>query len=116
MTDRFVDYGRIGVAVCKLERNSWELVAFLLSCRVLSRGISSFFLAWLQAEACREGAAEFLGRFRRSERNHRMLALYQLAGFEPRQRWDDGTVLYARRPVAQSKAPGWLRVETEDSS
>lgn len=110
LNDRFVEYGRIGVAVCNLDGNAWDLTSFLLSCRVLSRGISGYFLAWLQRQAFSEGATEFRGLYKRSERNHRMKSLYQMAGFRPLQD-HDGVIVYARSPVQEAEPPHWLTVE-----
>jgi len=111
LRDRFVDYGRVGVGVCRLDEGSWHLTSFLLSCRVLSRGISGYFLAWLRGQALREGASEFRGYYKRSDRNHRMKSLYQLAGFRPVHQNGEMTV-YACRPVIEPKPPRWLTVET----
>jgi FkbH-like protein len=110
LKDQFVDYGRIGVAVCHLDANAWDLTSFLLSCRVLSRGISGYFLAWLQGQASHEGATEFRGHYRQSERNHRMKSLYQMAGFTPLQ-VEDGVIVYSRSPVHEAESPHWLTVE-----
>jgi FkbH-like protein len=110
LRDRFVDYGRIGVAVCHQGPDVWELESFLLSCRVLSRGIAGCFLSWLQHEAVRDGAREFHGRYRPSKRNHRMEQLYRLAGFKPSGVPRDGTILYSRPPEARLPTPAWLTV------
>jgi len=111
LRDRFADYGRIGVAVCRLDGGIWRLTSFLLSCRVLSRGISGYFLAWLRGQALREGATEFRGYYKPSDRNHRMKSLYQLAGFRPLHQESEVTV-YACRPAIEPEPPHWLTVAT----
>jgi FkbH-like protein len=112
LRDRFVDYGRIGVGVCRLDEGIWHLTSFLLSCRVLSRGISGYFMAWLRGRALREGASEFRGYYKRSDRNHRMKSLYQLAGFRPLRQECEMTV-YACRPATEPEPPHWLTVTTK---
>lgn len=111
LKDRFVDYGRIGVAVCRLRPGAWELIAFLLSCRVLSRGISGFVLGWVERQAALDGAKRFRGRYRRTARNHRMENLYRLAGLKLEDRLKDGTLIYGARPPDRLRPPRWLAVE-----
>lgn len=51
VSDKFGDYGLVGVAVVEKTPNRWRIDTFLLSCRVLGRGVESAFLAGLAAEA-----------------------------------------------------------------
>jgi methoxymalonate biosynthesis protein len=111
LRDRFVDYGRIGVAACRCHGSTWELVTFLLSCRVLSRGIAGFFLAWVRQQAGQEGAGTFHARFRRGERNHLMEQLFRLAGLSVSGRRRDGTVIYGGPVLSGVRAPRWLTVD-----
>jgi len=110
MRDRYVDYGRIGVAACRRDGETWELVSFLLSCRVLSRGISGFVLAWVERQAALAGARVFRCRYRGNERNRRMAALYRLAGLKPEAVRGDGTEIFSGAPPAAAKPPRWLDV------
>ena len=113
LADRFVDYGRIGVAMCRRRERAWELVSFLLSCRVLSRGVSGVFLSWVQHQAGLDGALSFRGRYLATGQNQRMEMLYRLSGFELAEELGDGTKIFARPPAAQPVAPAWLTVEEE---
>jgi FkbH-like protein len=110
LQDRFVDYGRVGVAVCRPDEGIWHLTSFLFSCRVLNRGISGYFLAWLRGQALREGASEFRACYKRSSRNHRMKTLYQVAGFTPLHHESEMTV-YTCRPANEPEPPHWLTVD-----
>jgi FkbH-like protein len=110
LRDRFVDYGRIGVAVCRRGERAWELVSFLLSCRVLARGISGFVLSWVERQAALEGASLFRCRYRPNKRNRKMEALYRLAGLKPEARLEDGTVIFAGEPPRATRRPAWLHV------
>lgn len=115
LKDRFVNYGKIGVAICACRHERWELLTFLLSCRVLTRGIGSFFLAWLQHETYKSGAQELHGHFIARELNHRMKILYTLAGFRPRRKAGDGSVDFIKRCNGQLHMPNWLDLVTESS-
>lgn len=110
LADRFVDYGRVGVAVCRCARHSWELTSFLLSCRVLARGITGYFLGWLVGQAHEAGASHFRCRYRPSGRNYRLEMLYKLAGFRPVRRYQNGTVIYEKETVRPPPPPSWLTV------
>ena len=83
LKDRFVDYGKIGVAICHCQPGKWQLISFFLSCRVLTRGIGNYFISWLQYNAYKKGASHFEGHFIKRERNQRMFLLYTMAGFKP---------------------------------
>jgi FkbH-like protein len=110
MSDRYVDYGRIGVAACRREGETWELVSFLLSCRVLSRGISGFVLAWVERQAALAGARVFRCRYRENDRNRRMAALYRLAGLKLEAERADGIEIFSGAPPAPARPPRWLDV------
>jgi methoxymalonate biosynthesis protein len=115
LRDRFVDYGRIGVAVCHRQDRVWELVAFMLSCRVLSRGISGFFLAWIRRQAARAGALELRAQFRRRSRNHLMEKLFRLAGLDPSEEGRDGLLTFVGPTLPRARPPRWLTVYGAES-
>lgn len=114
LKDRFVDYGKIGVAICKYDPEKWQLFSFFLSCRVLTRGIGYFFLSWLQHQAYKCGASEFEGNFMKRERNHRMQMLYTLSGFRPKQQMGMDSVLFAKKCQGYLHKPDWFTLQTED--
>jgi methoxymalonate biosynthesis protein len=110
LRDRFVDYGRIGVAVCRVHPDEWELIVFLLSCRVLSRGIAGYFLAWVRARAAAEGARRLSAVYRPGPRNVRMRTLYGISGLSPVEERPDGIHLFAGPTRAAPEPPRWLTV------
>jgi FkbH-like protein len=116
LKDRFVDYGRVGVGIARCGRRSWELRTFLLSCRVLTRGITGYFLAWLVGQAEAAGTQSIRCHYRPSGRNHRLETLYKLAGFFPKSRSRDGTKVYEKTPVPPPPPPKWLAVHTESEA
>lgn len=113
LRDRFVEYGRIGVAVCRVSSAGWELVVFLLSCRVLSRGIAGYFLAWVRGRAAADGARLLSAIYRPGRRNARMRTLYRLSGLSPVAERPDGILLFAGPAVPAPQPPRWLTVHEE---
>ncbi len=109
LTDRFGDYGRIGLSLLDKSGDRWVLKLLLMSCRVMSRGVGSAMLnIWVRhaLAAGRELYADFV----ETDRNRIMYVTYCFAGFEEVER-RDGRILL-RRPAANPPAlPPYLGVE-----
>lgn len=68
--DRFGDYGTIGfLATRPTSENFWEIDNFLMSCRILGRGIEKALLARVVSEARKNGIEELHGRFTPTKKN-----------------------------------------------
>lgn len=82
LQDRYGPYGTIGLAVLAVDGEAaWTLELFLLSCRVLTRGVSSALLSGL-AGAARASGRVLRARFRPNDRNRAMNVALRFAGFE----------------------------------
>jgi FkbH-like protein len=79
--DKFGDYGLVGVAILRADDDLWEIDTFLMSCRVLSRGIETAFLASLAAEAAAQAGRTFVGRYVPTQKNVLVADLYPRHGF-----------------------------------
>lgn len=66
--DRFGDHGMIGVAILGRGERP-EIDTFLLSCRVLGRGVESAFLAALAGDAAGSSGTRLVARFVRTAKN-----------------------------------------------
>lgn len=86
LTDRFGDYGVIGLVVVALEKRQWRIRLFLMSCRVMGRNVGGAVLALL-AERASAAGRDLVADFRRNAVNRQMYLVYRLAGFA-----DDGEV------------------------
>jgi amino acid adenylation domain-containing protein/FkbH-like protein/non-ribosomal peptide synthase protein (TIGR01720 family) len=69
VSDRFGDYGAVGLAVFFISNDSLVLESFLLSCRVLGKGVEHQILAALGREAQKIGVSKLHIYFRRMDRN-----------------------------------------------
>ena len=116
LKDRFVDYGKIGVAVCQRHQNKWRLMCFFLSCRVLSRGISGIFLNWVRCMANREGAEVFEAYFKKQMRNQKMQMLYSLNGLTFYETDSNDISIFRGTSIKRLHVPKWLKINEEHSN
>jgi FkbH-like protein len=83
VTDRFGDYGMVGVAVVERDRETSTIETLLLSCRVLARGVESAFLAAIADDAVAHGSTRLVGRYEPTPKNSQVATFYADHGFEP---------------------------------
>ncbi|MFF1406449.1 HAD-IIIC family phosphatase [Streptomyces sp. NPDC058294] len=80
MTDRFGDYGIIGMALVRPGPAEWSVPLLALSCRIAGRGASVAFLRWLMEQARSAGAGTFALDLRPTEANTELRLLCRQAG------------------------------------
>lgn len=81
VTDKFGDYGLVGVAIIDTAQPVWAIDTFLMSCRVLSRGIETAFLGSLVTEAAEHGAQGLTARYVATAKNVLVADLFPRHGF-----------------------------------
>jgi FkbH-like protein len=81
LTDRYGSYGKIGVALVELHDDTWLIRLFVMSCRVVSRGVGTVFLNHI-AQKCKEQGKRLVAHFKRTDRNRMMLVLYKFMNFQ----------------------------------
>ncbi|GGQ68345.1 type I polyketide synthase [Streptomyces asoensis] len=82
--DRFGDYGQIGLLAVRVEGDRLDVLAWLMSCRALGRGVEERLLGWLADRADTLGCSKIGLTARRTPRNapaRRIVAA--LGGGEP---------------------------------
>ncbi|MFC5471058.1 HAD-IIIC family phosphatase, partial [Cohnella suwonensis] len=67
--DRYGEYGRIGLVSATVQGSALVVDAFLLSCRVLGRGVEQAVCAGLKRFALSRGCTELRAAFRRTAKN-----------------------------------------------
>jgi FkbH-like protein len=81
--DRFGDNGIIGVLMLKYQSAECRIDTFLLSCRVIGRGIEQLMVAFA-AELCRRrGVRTLVGEFIPTAKNQPAAGFYERVGFQP---------------------------------
>lgn len=81
LSDIFGDNGMIAVVICRKKGRVWDIDTWLMSCRVLGRGVEQATLNILAERARAAGAAELRGRFIPTPKNGIVKDHYQNLGF-----------------------------------
>jgi FkbH-like protein len=113
VTDRFGEYGLVGVAILRDQGDgTWVIDTLLMSCRVLGRGVEQALLAGV-ADCARQAGVETLrGSYVASSRNGLVADYYPERGFEPEVADAGADEAWWRCLVADvAPAPGHVQLE-----
>lgn len=93
LEDTFGDNGMISVVICREAESSstWEIDTWLMSCRVLGRGVENAVLRQILARAIPLGVDTLVGCYIPTGRNKLVKDHYRKLGFTPRAERPDGT-------------------------
>ena len=80
--DKFGDNGITGTAIVEKKGRVWRIDSFLLSCRILGRGIEECLLAYLVESGRQEKARRLTGEFVRTAKNQPAAGFYKQNGFQ----------------------------------
>lgn len=81
VSDRFGGYGLVAVALVRCDTDLWELDTFLMSCRVLRRGVEDAILQCVADDAVAAGAATLRGVYLPTPKNSQVATFYSDRGF-----------------------------------
>jgi FkbH-like protein len=79
--DRFGDHGTIGVMIVEFTETDCAIDTFLLSCRVIGRGIEQVMVAFAAGLARARGLERLVGEFVRTAKNAPAAGFYEGRGF-----------------------------------
>lgn len=96
LRDRFGDHGLISIVVARPrpEAGVLELVDWLMSCRVLSRGVEEYLMNHVMAEARSRGLARVSGRYIPTAKNAMVQDFYGRFGFRKTAEEPDGSAAW----------------------
>lgn len=86
VSDRFGDSGISGALILKKDKEIFLIDTFLLSCRVLGRGIEKAVLAFTLKQGKRKGFRFILGRYIPTQKNELVKDFYKNNGFTLKER------------------------------
>jgi len=112
LADRFGDNGLISVVLARIDDAALAIDTWLMSCRVLSRGVEQFVLNHLCGEAIGRGLAAIRGEYIPTARNALVRDHYATLGFRQTATDPDGHTSWELE-----LSPGWQPLATfiEDS-
>jgi FkbH-like protein len=82
LEDAFGQHGIVGVVVVRKTPPIWTIDTWLMSCRVLSRGVEDALMNLLMAEARNAGVETIIGEYIATSRNALVSDFYRRMGFE----------------------------------
>ena len=93
VTDRFGDYGLVGVMIYEIRESHIEVDTFLLSCRVLGRGVEHALFQYVGKEAQDKGLKGVTVTYRPTKKNQPALNFIESLEGDC-QKLEDGTCTY----------------------
>lgn len=99
LTDKFGDNGMISVVIAQKNKESWNLILWLMSCRVLGRRVEERVLAQIVEQAIANGVENLVGEYIPSDRNGIVSDHYKKLGFELETTEADGKEIW-KLPLA----------------
>jgi FkbH-like protein len=83
LMDKFGDSGIVGVCILKYNEQKAVIDTFLLSCRILGRGVEEVFIIQALKLAKQRGCEAVIGEFYPTAKNAQVKGFYPKQGFEP---------------------------------
>ncbi|MDR3296476.1 MAG: HAD-IIIC family phosphatase [Clostridiales Family XIII bacterium] len=108
LSDRFGDYGKIGLALLERTADRYVIKLLILSCRVMTRGIGSTLLIHIIRRSLNDGKPLF-AEFLETERNRAMYVTYKFMGFEEKTK-DGKKILLAYASDIKREYPAYIQV------
>lgn len=104
LSDRFGDNGLVSAIVSETLDETLEIVSWVMSCRVFQRGLEHAMMDALVGVARERGLRALVGRYRPTDRNRVVAALYEGFGFVRQAVGDAGEAVF-RLDLAKPISP-----------
>ncbi len=116
--DRFGDAGVVGLALARNQGDACHIDSFLLSCRVIGRGIETALLAFIAENAQRTGATRIVGEFIPTKKNAPSASFFADHGFTEKSRSQENNAILYEFDLTTSalNSPKWITREGTDSN
>ncbi len=96
LRDRFGDNGMIAVVIARMSGAACTIDTWLMSCRVLGRGVEQVSLNCVVDAALKHGADTLIGLYRPTPKNAMVADLFSRLGFSPEDEQAEGGEKYYR--------------------
>ena len=111
LTDKYGTYGKIGLALMECTEQVWTIKLFLMSCRVISRGVGAVLLNYLMRLA-RDRRVMLRAEFVTTDVNRMMYVAYKFAGFREIDRKSSSVILECDLTRIQP-LPNYVQIENQ---
>ncbi len=112
LEDKYGTYGKIGLVLIECRQDAWMVKLFLMSCRVMTRGVGTILITHLRNEARRLGV-RLLAEMLPNDRNRMMYMTYKLNHFRELEKQGELVIFENNLEVVQSFPP-FVNVQIED--
>ena len=102
----------MGVGILACEAACGEIDTFLLSCRVIGRGVETAFLSFLCEQVRKSGCRVVRGRFLPTRKNAPAREFFSSHGFQKISGDEDGSVWELDLAGGNGSSAAWIRVVT----
>lgn len=92
LSDKYGNYGKIGLALVECQESMWTLKLLLMSCRVMSRGVGTILLNYIMTLA-KNNNVRLWAEFISNNRNRMMYVSYKFSGFQETHKKGDLLIL-----------------------
>jgi len=116
LLDQFGDNGIIAIVVGTREGGDIRIETWLMSCRVLGRGMEQETLNLIGSEARRLGAARLVGEYRPTAKNGMVREHYKRLGFTLAEESADGRSRWTLDLAAAEIRPTFIQSRRADAS
>ena len=115
LTDRFGDNGIIGIMIALDQKDGdWLVDTWLMSCRVLGRGVESAMLDLLAQETSRKGAKKLIGQYFPTSKNSMVQNHYAELGFAPIDSDSDGKTRWVLKLESKKAFDYFIKLKKGD--
>jgi FkbH-like protein len=112
LTDRFGDNGIIGIMIALEQKDGdWAVDTWLMSCRVLGRGVEQAMLDLLVQEASKKGVKRLIGQYYPTAKNNMVKNHYPDLGFEPLDSDSGGNRRWTLKLESKKKFEYFIRMQ-----
>jgi FkbH-like protein len=85
VNDRYGDYGKVVVFICRLDGTAAQIDTFLMSCRVMERAIEDAAIDWVEGQLRSEGIEEIRTEYLPTPKNKPVQFLWERLGYIPEE-------------------------------
>ncbi|WP_217563128.1 HAD family hydrolase [Paenibacillus sp. GbtcB18] len=110
LTDRYGDYGKIGLVLIECDEKAWTIKLLLMSCRVMSRGVGTAVIHYL-INLTLQLNVTLRAEFVHNKVNRMMYISYKFSGFKEIEE-DGAKVLFENTLTAEQPIPDYFVLNT----